>query len=278
MIRSIFSAMLFFIFLLFAPLNGVASADIFHLIIRSGVTQNEIDNINLALNTTSEMIKDYGFVLNERINVVLTSDKEDYKNALIEYFHYSEPLADKEANISAGESSTKAALIIIKGSERLDKYKAEAFRVLPHEIFHQVQRQYGKQKNVPIWFEEGTPEAFRYIAQVRAGITSKEIAFQDPLARLNVYVKLTHNSLPNPETLNEATWRDCMSKKVPVYPLATLMVLHLTVDDFSKIQEVYRLMHENVPWSRAFTEVFDVTPNDFYKDVMEKINFEIEHS
>ncbi|MEO1783624.1 hypothetical protein V4762_00955 [Thermodesulfobium sp. 4217-1] len=278
MTKHLFSAILFFICLLFAPLNGIARADIFHLIIRSGVTQNEIDNINLALNTTSEMIKDYGFVLNERINVVITSDKEDYKNALIEYFHYSEALAEKEASISGGESSTKEPIVIIRGSDRLDKYKAEAFRVLPHEIFHQIQRQYGKQTNVPIWFEEGTPEAFRYIAQVKAGITSKEIAFQDPLARLNMYVKLTHNSLPNPETLNEATWRDCMSKKVPVYSLATLMVLHLTGDNFSKIQEVYRLMHENVSWSRAFTEVFDVTPNDFYKDVMEKINFEIEHS
>ncbi|AWB09430.1 hypothetical protein TDSAC_0040 [Thermodesulfobium acidiphilum] len=56
------------------------------------------------------------------------------------------------------------------------------------------------------------------------------------------------------------------------------MVLHLAVDNFSKIQEAYRLMHENVSWSRAFTEVFSVTPNDFYKDVIKKINFEIEHS
>lgn len=278
MIRRLVSTIILFIFLLFAPLNDVARADIYNLIIRPGVTQNEIDNINLALNTASEMIKYYGFVLNERITVVLTRDKEDYKNALIEYLNYSASLAEKEAAITGGESSRKTALIIIRGSERLNKYRAEAFRILPHEIFHQIQRQYGRQQNVPIWFEEGTPEAFRYIAQVKAGITSKEIAFQDPLARLNIYVKTTHNLLPDPETLNDSTWRDCMSKGIPVYPLATLMVLHLTGDNFTKIQEVYKLMHKNMSWNRAFNEVFNVTPNDFYKEVMEKINFEIDHS
>jgi len=278
MIKRLVSTIFFFIFLLSALPNGVANAEIFQLIIRPGVTQNEIDNIKLALNTTNEMIKDYGFVLNERINVILTKDKEDYKNALIEYFHYSESLAEKDAAISSGESSTKAPIIIIKGSERLNKYKAEAFRVLPHEVFHQVQRQYGKQQNVPIWFEEGTPEAFRYIAMVKAGITSKEIAFQDPLARLNIYVKKTHNPLPDPETLNDYTWRDCMAKGIPVYQLATLMVLHLTGDDFSRIQQMYKLMHNNISWEKAFLIVFNVTPKMFYKDVMEKINFEIEHS
>jgi hypothetical protein len=114
MIKRLVSTIFFFIFLLSALPNGVANAEIFQLIIRPGVTQNEIDNIKLALNTTNEMIKDYGFVLNERINVILTKDKEDYKNALIEYFHYSESLAEKDAAISAGESSTKAPIIIIK--------------------------------------------------------------------------------------------------------------------------------------------------------------------
>ncbi|AWB09431.1 hypothetical protein TDSAC_0041 [Thermodesulfobium acidiphilum] len=159
--------------------------------------------------------------MNDRINVVLTSGKEDYKNALIEYFHYSEALAEKEASITGGESSTKEPIVIIRSSDRLGKYKVEAFGAFRTRSFTRF-RQYGKQTNVPIWFEEGTAEAFRYIAQVKAGVISKEIAFQGPLARLNVYVKLTNNSLPNPETLNEITWRDCMSKKF-LYTLLPLL-------------------------------------------------------
>jgi len=41
---------------------------------------------------------------------------------------------------------------------------------------------------------------------------------------------------------------------------------------------MYKLMHNNISWEKAFLIVFNVTPKIFYKDVMGKINFEIEHS
>ena len=222
-------------------------------------------NVGRAVDTTSDLLTKYKVTIREPIRIIVTTDLESYIQARMFYLKESRTEADKLAPFSAGVSSGGKPLIIIRGSPALYRDPQEAFRVIPHEVFHQVQRQYGRTDTVT-WLKEGAPEVFRMVAQEAAGF-----------GRVNDYlgqaVKIVRMAPVIPDareiaTFNYATWTTLMQKKYPVYDMAVLMADQLSQGNgFENIIFFYQMLHMGIEREKAFRAAFRVPMSWFLADM-----------
>jgi hypothetical protein len=222
-------------------------------------------NIGRAVDTTSDLLTKYKVITREPIQIIVTTDLESYIQARMFYLKESRTEADKLAPFSAGVSSGGKPVIIIRGSPLLNSEPQEAFRVIPHEVFHQVQRQYGRTDTVT-WLKEGAPEVFRMVAQEAAGF-----------GRVNDYlgqsVKIVRRAPVIPDareiaTFNYATWTTLMQKNYPVYDMAVLMADQLSQGNgFENIIFFYQMLHMGVDREKAFRAAFRVPMSWFLTDM-----------
>lgn len=222
-------------------------------------------NIGRAIDTTSDLLAKYKVILREPIQIIITSDLESYTQARMFYFKESRAEADKLAATSGGVSSGTKPLIIVKGSPALNSDPSEAFRVIPHEVFHQAQRQYGRTGTVT-WLTEGAPEVFRMIAQETAGFGR----VSDYLSRAEKRVR-TAPVIPDAReiaTFNYAVWTAMMQKNYPVYGMAVLMVDQLSQGNgFENIIFFYQMLHMGTDRDKAFQAAFRVPMSWFLADM-----------
>jgi len=125
-------------------------------------------NIASAVDTVADLLTQYNIALRYDIKVVVTADTESYIQALMFYNKDSRAKAEEVAKSSGGVSLNDRHILLIRGTSLLNTSPSEVYRVVPHELFHQVQNQYGKARTLN-WLVEGTPEVFQFVAREKAG-------------------------------------------------------------------------------------------------------------
>lgn len=256
---------LFGLFLLvLAPAHCMASAWL-DVVFDREVPEPARANIGRAIDTTNDLLAKYKVTLREPIQIIITSDLESYTQARMLYLKESRTEADKLSATSGGVSSGTKPLIIVRGSPALNNAPQEAFRVIPHEVFHQVQRQYGRTGTVT-WLTEGAPEVFRMVAQEAAGFGR----VSDYLGRAEKRVRVAP-VIPDAReiaTFNYATWTAMMQKHYPVYDMAVLMTDQLSQGNgFENIIFFYQMLHMGTEREKAFVAAFRVPMSWFLADM-----------
>ncbi len=228
------------------------------------VPQQLRDNVEASLDTVADLLGEYRIYLTQPVTIVVSADSEGYVNALMSY-GYSRENAEEKAQHTAGISLNARPVIILKGSDLIKRDRQEVYRVLPHELFHQVQRQWGRLDTVN-WMIEAAPELFRIKAAERAGFA--------PAA---VYLALEERRVRNAQAIpaagelaskNYAVFSSLAAKGYPVYPMSALMLNKLTEDvGFDKVVYFYQQLHHGADPDRAFIATFRVPMGWFLKDM-----------
>ena len=222
-------------------------------------------NVGRVVDTTGELLSKYKVVLREPVQIIITADTESYIQAMMFYLKETRPVAEQKAAYSAGISSGSKPLIIVKGTPALNREPQEAFRVIPHEVFHQVQRQYGRTKTVN-WLMEGAPEVFQLIARETAGFGR----ISDYLHQMEQKVRRAP-AIPDAREIatdNYAAWSAMVQKEMPVYAMAVLMTDRLSQENgFENIIFFYQLLHMGTNRDKAFQTAFRVPMSWFLADM-----------
>lgn len=216
----------------------------------SAQTRNHIEN---AVDLVADMLTEYKLTLMQKITVIVTSDKESYFKALVAYGQTMEK-AKATAEHTAGISFSNKSIILLKGSPALHASRNEVFRVLPHEVFHQVQTQFGHQTTAT-WMMEASPELFQLLARERAGLEK----MQDGINRAATRI-FKAKSIPSAQQLmstNYDTFSSLSHQGFPVYEMSLLMLYHLTTkDQFEPVLQYYRLLNSGMKPENAFVALF----------------------
>lgn len=223
-----------------------------------------VNNLEASLDTVADLLAEYHIYLAKPIAIVVTGDDEGYIQALVGY-GYTRPEAEQAAKRSAAVSLTNRPTIILKGTESLLKNKQEVYRVVPHEIFHQVQSQWGKLRTVN-WMVEGAPELFRIKASERAGLAPAALLLAIEQRKVQ-----QSKIIPSAREIGSQDYQafsGLAAKGYPVYPMSTLMLAKLAEDgDFNKVVYFYQQLHYGVSPEKAFESVFRVPMNWFLGDM-----------
>ncbi len=214
-------------------------------------TQTRI-HVEAAVDLVADMLTEYRLPLRQPVTVLVTADQATYEKVLQQY-GYSAEKARHTAQSTAGISLGNRPLILLKGTSALHANRAEVFRVLPHEIFHQVQSQFGRQTTAN-WMVEAAPELFQVIAREKAGLEEAKIS----LAKTAIRV-FAANAIPSSQQLMSSNYADfsALSQQgYPVYQMSLLMLHHLTGTDFEAVLQYYRLLNQGMSSDKAFVALF----------------------
>ena len=211
------------------------------------------DHIENAVDVVADMLTEYKLPLMQKITVIVTSDKDSYLKALVAYGQTLEK-AKVTAEHTAGISFNAKAVILLKGSPALHASKNEVFRVLPHEVFHQVQSQFGHQITAT-WMMEASPELFQLLARERVGLEQVQDGINKAATRI-----FRANSIPSAQQLmdsNYDTFSSLSHQGFPVYEMSLVMLYHLTArDQFEPVLQYYRLLNSGMKPENAFVALF----------------------
>lgn len=229
------------------------------------VPPNAQQYVAKAVDTVDNLLGKYKVVLRNKITIVVTADTEGFIRALMLYDNESRANAEKHAEISKGGSIGLKSIIIVRGSPKLNSYPGEAVRVVSHEVFHQVQYQGHKIKQIP-FLDEGSAELFSLEALESAriigtvdntihGAAEKKIREAPAIPDVR---ELAYR--PNMDTL--------MQKGYPVYPMSVVMAHRLVQDNsFESIILYYQLLQNGTDPDKAFLTAFRVTMASFLSDM-----------
>lgn len=209
-------------------------------------------HVEAAADLIADMLTEYRLPLRQPITVLVTADQATYEKALLQ-FGFSAEKARQTAQHTAGVSLGNRPLILLKGTPALQNSRAEVFRVLPHEVFHQVQNQFGRQTSAN-WMVEAAPELFQIIAREKAGL--EEVAPALGKTALRVFVA---NSIPSAQQLMSYKYDEFAAlarQGQPVYQMSLLMLFQLTNKDFEPVLQYYRLLNEGMKPDSAFIALF----------------------
>ena len=209
-------------------------------------------HVEAAADLIADMLTEYRLPLRQPITVLVTADPTTYEKALLQ-FGFSAEKARQTAQHTAGVSLGNRPLILLKGTSALQNSRAEVFRVLPHEVFHQVQNQFGRQTSAN-WMVEAAPELFQIIAREKAGL--EEVAPAFAKTALRVFVA---NSIPSAQQLMSYKYDEFAAlarQGQPVYQMSLLMLFQLTNKDFEPVLQYYRLLNEGMKPDSAFVALF----------------------
>lgn len=210
-------------------------------------------HIESAIGVIADMLTEYRLPLGRPVTVVVTADEASYVKALIQ-FGYSLEKAQQAAKHSAGISLGNRPIILLKGTSALHQRREEAFRILPHEMFHQIQNQFGKQTTAT-WMVEAAPELFQVLAREKAGIETVQVAIGKTAFRV-----FAAKSIPSTNQLMSSNYDDFSAlarQGYPVYQMSLLMLHHLTREDkFEPVIQYYRLLNSGIKQENAFQSLF----------------------
>lgn len=209
-------------------------------------------HVEAAADLIADMLTEYRLPLRQPITVLVTADPTTYEKALLQ-FGFSAEKARQTAQHTAGVSLGNRPLILLKGTSALQNSRAEVFRVLPHEVFHQVQNQFGRQTSAN-WMVEAAPELFQIIAREKAGL--EEVAPAFAKTALRVFIA---NSIPSAQQLMSYKYEEFAAlarQGQPVYQMSLLMLFQLTNKDFEPVLQYYRLLNEGMKPDSAFVALF----------------------
>ena len=210
------------------------------------------NHIEAAADLIADMLTEYRLPLRQPITVLVTADQATYEKTLLQYGISAEQ-ASKTAQHTVGVSLGTRPVILLKGTPALHNSRAEVFRVLPHEVFHQVQNQFGRQTTVN-WMVEAAPELFQIIAREKAGL--EEAAPSIGKIAFRVFAA---NSIPSAQQLMSYKYSEFAAlaqQGQPVYQMSLLMLFHLTNKDFEPVLQYYRLLNEGMKPESAFIALF----------------------
>ncbi len=225
--------------------------------------QPVMDEVYLSIRMTGDLFTRYKLILPEIVTIRVTTTADSYARALSYYLKSSPAQASQLAKLSAGVSTHAYPLVILNG-----QYSNQFISTLPHEMFHQAQRQLANIVQVPTWLTEGSAELFGKLAlhQANRGVYSQYIR--------GVKMRLRQaGTLPNVRQV-VSNW-DAMFKQGQggvIYNMATLMVWYLADQQgFEGVVYYYQLIHQGVAVDEAFLNAFHVTPSLFYQDFEVKL-------
>jgi hypothetical protein len=247
-----------------APVAAAADRSWVKVAYEAGASQELRANVEASLDTVADLLGEYRIYLTQPITVLVSADHEGYVRMLMGY-GYTRDKAEQTARQSAGVSLNARPVIILKGSDALKRDRQEVYRVLPHEIFHQVQRQWGRLSTVN-WMVEAAPELFRIKASERAGFAPAGVYLGMEILRVK-HAK----AIPGAAELaskDYAVFSALAGKGYPVYAMSTLMLSKL-VDDagFDKVVYFYQQLHHGADPDKAFLSTFRVPMGWFTKDM-----------
>ena len=209
-------------------------------------------HVEAAVDLVANMLTEYKLPLRNPITVLVTADAATYEKSLLQYGVSAEE-ARKLAQSSSGVSLGNRPIILLKGTKALHNKREEVYRVLPHEVFHQVQYQFGRQPTAS-WMKEAAPELFQVIAREKAGLEKADSA----LAKTALWV-FAAKSIPSTQQLmtpNYADFSALARQGYPVYQMSLLMLHYLTGPDFEAVLQYYRLLNQGMSADKAFVALF----------------------
>lgn len=261
--KKFFVAVIFFL-CIGGIFPAVTSASWANLVYDQEVSLQTRQNIQRAVDTTADLLTKYKITLSQEVTVVVAADEASYVQALMFYAKIPREKAELMAKYTGGESLGNKPMIIMKGSPLLQNSVAEAFRVLPHELFHQVQRQYGHTQTVN-WLVEGTPEVFQLVAREEAG-----------LGKVTDNIRRAENVIHRAQAIPDArqlanydykTW-DALMQQYPIYAMSVVMAYRLIQDNgFENVVFFYQLLHSGRSPDNAFVAAFRVPMAWFLSDM-----------
>ena len=247
-----------------SPVHAFAAAWA-DIVYEADVPPKTRENVAKAVDSVADLLTQYNIALRNNITVVITADTEGYIQARMFYAKESRAKAEEVAKYSGGVSLGGKHIIIIKGTPQLNAHPAEAFRILPHEIFHQVQSQYGKTSTVN-WLVEGTPEAFQFAAREKAGFGKES----DYIRQAEEEIRQAPE-IPDARQLadyNYQSYTALVQKGYPVYQMSVVMATRLVQDNgFENIIFFYQLLHNGTAPDHAFLSAFRVPMAWFLSDM-----------
>ena len=209
-------------------------------------------HVEAAVDLVANMLTEYKLPLRNPITVLVTADAATYEKLLLQY-GYSAEVSGKTAQFSSGVSLGNRPIILLKGTSALHTKRDEVYRVLPHEVFHQVQSQFGRQTTAS-WMVEAAPELFQVIAREKAGLEEVKLSLAKTAMRV-----FSAKSIPSAQQLMTPNYADfsALSRQgYPVYQMSLLMLHHLTGPDFEAVLQYYRLLNQGMSAERAFVALF----------------------
>lgn len=249
-------ALLFFLSLwgVVVPLPSVNAAERSWLRVQydPDVSAQTRTHVEAAVDLVADMLTEYKLPLRNPISVLVTADAVTYEKTLLQYGTAAEE-ARKLAQYTSGVSLGNRPIILLKGTKALHNKRDEVYRVLPHEVFHQVQSQFGRQTTAN-WMVEAAPELFQVIAREKAGLEKADSA----LAKTALWV-FAAKSIPSAQQLmtpNYSVFSTLARQGYPVYQMSLLMLHHLTGTDFEAVLQYYRLLNQGMSADRAFVALF----------------------
>jgi len=222
-------------------------------------------HVEAAVDLVADMLTEYRLPLRNPITVLVTADQATYEKLLLQY-GYSLEKARQTAQHTAGISLGNRPIILLKGMTALHTKREEVFRVLPHEVFHQVQSQFGRQTTAS-WIVEAAPELFQLIAREKAGLEESKISLAKTAMR--VFAAKDIPSAQQLMTPNYADFSALARQGYPVYPMSLLMLHHLTGTDFEAVLQYYRLLNQGMSADKAFVALFR-RPQAFFAAEMDQ--------
>lgn len=209
-------------------------------------------HVEAAVDLVANMLTEYKLPLRNPITVLVTADAATYEKLLLQY-GYSAEVSRKTAQFSSGVSLGNRPIILLKGTSALHTKRDEVYRVLPHEVFHQVQSQFGRQTTAS-WMVEAAPELFQVIAREKAGLEEVKLSLAKTAMRV-----FAAKSIPSAQQLMTPNYADfsALSRQgYPVYQMSLLMLHHLTGPDFEAVLQYYRLLNQGMSADKAFVALF----------------------
>lgn len=209
-------------------------------------------HVEAAVDLVANMLTEYKLPLRNPITVLVTADAATYEKLLLQY-GYSAEVSRKTAQFSSGVSLGNRPIILLKGTSALHTKRDEVYRVLPHEVFHQVQSQFGRQTTAS-WMVEAAPELFQVIAREKAGL--EEVKLSLAKTAMRVFSAKSISSAQQLMTPNYADFSALSRQGYPVYQMSLLMLHHLTGPDFEAVLQYYRLLNQGMSADKAFVALF----------------------
>ena len=209
-------------------------------------------HVEAAVDLVANMLTEYKLPLRNPITVLVTADAATYEKSLLQYGISAEE-ARKKAQFTSGTSLGYRPIILLKGTTELQTKRDEVYRVLPHEVFHQVQYQFGRQTTAS-WMVEAAPELFQVIAREKAGLEEVKLSLAKTAMRV-----FSAKSIPSAQQLmtpNYAVFSTLARQGYPVYQMSLLMLHHLTGPDFEAVLQYYRLLNQGMSADKAFVALF----------------------
>ncbi len=223
------------------------------------------ENVAKAIDTTADLLGKYKIVLPKDIKVVVTADLESYIQAYMFYSNATRLQAEEYCKNTGGVSLRAKPVVIVRGTPLFMNSREEVYRTVPHEIFHQVQFQYGRVGTAVAWLTEGTPEMFRFIAQEAAGYGKVE----DYLRRTENIIRKAPGLPDAREFIDYKKFQALRNQQgYPVYEMSVLMTARLIQDNgFENVIFFYQLLHNGSAADKAFITAFRVPMSWFLTDM-----------